>query len=488
MLRGRNDDEKGGVFEMRKAQLFIFIFAVAALAYDSLNVRVHWTFHGTAEFAGLALAPDTTLWTCYPGTHTLIEIDASDPEAIDTNFYEMDSTIWGIADIIQDTILLVMGWNGTNQAIYPINIADDPPSTISYYASPYVGFWFAGSGQAFLVVNDSVLITAEHGNENRLAVFNVSNPIDMDSFSTGISAHSMVDYMSIRDSFLFVTHCADLATDPPYNLRTFISVVNIADPRNPVYDTTIYAFHENWLSPAVPIPSVVVHDTLLFLASNYDESPAPIADVYNISDPTNPYHVGTVGDYLSERSKRCIAFQNDYLYAGMYIYDLQGYPDTDSLVGYITGTPQWQEVMGKYIYLIQGPTFGIVEFFGFDTTRQACVETPPPRAEKFSISAYPNPFNSTCRIGIESGGWRVESVEIYDVNGRMVAEIIPPSPPFTRGEEEGKSPLSKGDLGGLVWTPNESLGSGIYLIRARFGSRSLSGAETTATKRVVYLK
>jgi len=30
--------------------------------YDSLNVRVHWTFHGIHEFSGLALAPDTSLW------------------------------------------------------------------------------------------------------------------------------------------------------------------------------------------------------------------------------------------------------------------------------------------------------------------------------------------------------------------------------------------------------------------------------------------
>ena len=488
MLRGRNDDEKGGVFEMRKAQLFIFIFAVAALAYDSLNVRVHWTFHGTAEFAGLALAPDTTLWTCYPGTHTLIEIDASDPEAIDTNFYEMDSTIWGIADIIQDTILLVMGWNGTNQAIYPINIADDPPSSISFYESPYLAFWHAGSGDSRIIIDDSILITPGRTDPAKISIFDLSEINDIDTFSTGLLVYTVANWFSVKDSFIFITDCGTAETDPPYNLRTFISVVNIADPRNPVYDTTIYAFHENWLSPAVPIPSVVVHDTLLFLASNYDESPAPIADVYNISDPTNPYHVGSVGDYLSERSKRCIAFQNDYLYAGMYIYDLQGYPDTDSLIGLRFGEPQWLEVNGEFIYLIQGHSFVIHEFYEFDTTRQAVLDAPPPRADKISISAYPNPFNSTCRIGIESGGWRVESVEIYDVNGRMVAEIIPPSPPFTRGEEEGKSPLSKGDLGGLVWTPNESLGSGIYLIRARFGSRSLSGAETTATKRVVYLK
>jgi hypothetical protein len=33
----------------------------------------------------------------------------------------------------------------------------------------------------------------------------------------------------------------------------------------------------------------------------------------------------------------------------------------------------------------------------------------------------------------------------------------------------------------FIWTPNKSLGSGVYLVRARFD-------EQTATKRVVYLK
>ncbi len=106
----------------------------------------------------------------------------------------------------------------------------------------------------------------------------------------------------------------------------------------------------------------------------------------------------------------------------------------------------------------------------------------------FEMHTYPNPFNSAVTITLdchsrENGNPEGFTVEIYDVNGRRVADIIPPDPPLTRGEEERKSPLSKGDLGGLiVWRPDESLPSGVYLVRARVDS----GA--TATKRVVYLK
>jgi len=106
--------------------------------------------------------------------------------------------------------------------------------------------------------------------------------------------------------------------------------------------------------------------------------------------------------------------------------------------------------------------------------------SPSAKPAVFAISAYPNPFNSAVTITVGEG-LRPSRVEIYDINGRIVEKIIPPSPPFTSGEEDGKSPLSKGDLGGLVWQPGPSLGSGVYLVRASFGDESVS-------KRVVYLK
>ncbi len=104
-------------------------------------------------------------------------------------------------------------------------------------------------------------------------------------------------------------------------------------------------------------------------------------------------------------------------------------------------------------------------------------ENPPfAKPAAFEISAYPNPFNSAVTIAAPASA----EIEIFDVNGRMVAELIPPSPPLTRGEEE-KSPLSKGDLRGFIWRPDASLGSGVYLVRVWAGDESI-------TKRIVYLK
>jgi len=145
------------------------------------------------------------------------------------------------------------------------------------------------------------------------------------------------------------------------------------------------------------------------------------------------------------------------------------------------------------------PTGPVCDSFAFNYTGIA--ETPTPAA--FAISAHPNPFNSSVTIslyfGSESAPWDFPSVkkplstiEIFDVNGRRVVEITPPAP-LNRGEH-GKSPLSKGDLGGLfVWRPDESIGSGVYLVRARFGpdgssARDSDRGEQTVTRRVVYLK
>jgi len=130
-------------------------------------------------------------------------------------------------------------------------------------------------------------------------------------------------------------------------------------------------------------------------------------------------------------------------------------------------------------YILFDQQNAICGTFTFDPTAYIA-ETRTP--SELSISAFPNPFNGNCRLQIDDCGLGIDAIEVFDINGRRVAEIIPPDPPFTRGEEEGKSPLSKGDLGGLIWQPDESLGSGVYLVRARLNN------DETATKHIVYLK
>jgi hypothetical protein len=104
-------------------------------------------------------------------------------------------------------------------------------------------------------------------------------------------------------------------------------------------------------------------------------------------------------------------------------------------------------------------------------------ETPLP--EHFSMSIAPNPFNSAVSITIDCRGLinQTPTIEIFDMTGRMV---------YGNSVGEGLVPSrTTGDHKGLpyetIWQPDASIGSGVYLVRAKIG-----GSEVT--KRVVYLK
>ena len=99
-------------------------------------------------------------------------------------------------------------------------------------------------------------------------------------------------------------------------------------------------------------------------------------------------------------------------------------------------------------------------------------EVIPQKPVSTNISAYPNPFNSAVTISVEEG--LVPSrVEIFDIAGRMVANI-----PVGAGLRPA---LGGSKTHPYVWTPDASLGSGVYLVRATVGDMGI-------TKRVVYLK
>ena len=165
------------------------------------------------------------------------------------------------------------------------------------------------------------------------------------------------------------------------------------------------------------------------------------------------------------------------------IEEVARYRDTDSIFAFTHFA-----LKDNRLYAMAHPHSEICRMYMFalDSAVVSGIFEPSPQTalpHTFAISAYPNPFNSAVTIAIEGAGVcdTPLRVEIFDVSGRRVAEIIPPGPPLTRGEEERKSPLLRGDLGGLIWQPYESLPSGVYLMRASAGGCEMS-------RRVVYLK
>jgi len=95
----------------------------------------------------------------------------------------------------------------------------------------------------------------------------------------------------------------------------------------------------------------------------------------------------------------------------------------------------------------------VVEWMPFDTTG---IEEHGSLPQELELYAYPNPFNSAVSIISPANA----TVEIFDLNGRSVAQ------------------LPGGDQ---IWKPEASVGSGVYLVRAKVGDKEV-------TKRVVYLK
>jgi len=106
-------------------------------------------------------------------------------------------------------------------------------------------------------------------------------------------------------------------------------------------------------------------------------------------------------------------------------------------------------------------------------------EHAPARSQSMSISAYPNPFNSTVAIAINGvgAGLAPACVEIFDVNGRMVYEMTVGGACMRPAGGIHPAPT----MHEYTWQPDESLGSGVYLVRA-----SINSCQTS--QRIVYLK
>ncbi|RKZ31349.1 hypothetical protein DRQ36_02415 [bacterium] len=108
-----------------------------------------------------------------------------------------------------------------------------------------------------------------------------------------------------------------------------------------------------------------------------------------------------------------------------------------------------------------------------------------------ALDIYPNPFNSVVNIDIRgvgahrSGARRqIAEVKIFDINGRLVGNLPPPCTKsggeFGICSENRCSDLVQAPTP-LIWQPDKSLGSGIYLIRTKIDGIAL-------TRRVLYLK
>lgn len=76
---------------------------------------------------------------------------------------------------------------------------------------------------------------------------------------------------------------------------------------------------------------------------------------------------------------------------------------------------------------------------------------------EFSLKAYPNPFNSSCRIEAPEGS----AIEIYDINGRMIFSYRQGCLSIQGIEEDQSASLPFSS-----WIPLKSTPAGIYFVKA----------------------
>jgi len=103
----------------------------------------------------------------------------------------------------------------------------------------------------------------------------------------------------------------------------------------------------------------------------------------------------------------------------------------------------------------------------FEVIELGVKETHMQKPQSLSLNVYPNPFNSSISITAPADA----EIEIYDLRGNVVGA--------TRWVAQEKGDATHRPY---IWTPSESISSGIYLIRAT----TKDGG--TITKRIVYLK
>ena len=109
------------------------------------------------------------------------------------------------------------------------------------------------------------------------------------------------------------------------------------------------------------------------------------------------------------------------------------------------------------------------------------IDEKPQMPNSFELDVHPNPFNSSCRITVDVGAYGIRpsqtTVEIFDLRGNVV--LNKGLMPLVTGQ--GTTAPCSGHRT-FIWRPDESISSGVYLVRAT------AGDEWTITKRIVYIK
>ncbi len=118
------------------------------------------------------------------------------------------------------------------------------------------------------------------------------------------------------------------------------------------------------------------------------------------------------------------------------------------------------------------------------------------KPENISITVSPNPFNSSCVISVNVEAdptGRDAQIEIYDLRGNVVTPYsLRKFVPLDKGDRNRASAMVSGGSastqGIFIWTPAQSIPSGIYLVKCLSRTIGTRTGNVLTTKKILYLK
>jgi len=272
-----------------------------------------------------------------------------------------------------------------------------------------------------------------------------------------IKGSTCIDAYSSGPTPPIFTNCTFIAESSYFNgYSNYFAFIN-----------SIFYSDNDSISDLIRSNSVFVNcdvDTSIFWVFPVDTYEISFIDVF-YDDPLFEDFIG--GDYHLTAESPCIDYGVDSFYVESWDTTIYA-PETD-----IEGNPR--------------PIGDCIDIGAYEYPYPVRIyETSRPNA--ISLSTYPNPFNSSVTITAPEGA----KIKVFDINGRRLSVIsrrvsldeksstIPQEISRQARNDSGMGARND-NVSEFIWAPDESLGSGIYLVRAKVGQQSV-------TKRIVYLK
>jgi len=422
---------------MRIATLFLLCLALSLSAADSLNCRMidwldapsghnfnHIGYPTYYEYSGtmywdLAMGDTFLVWV--HDNRSVKYIDPWDTTAIDTFFKDSGFISCEFSGCAVDSVrTYIVG----ERVAYVFDFRETYARFWSYLYTPAANYHFAA-------LEDSFLYTVSYGD---LTCINVADPESIFVYRIYDNAPTNTG-LEVIDGYAYSSLSGSDGDEygyehwPLFTLQK-IDMVNSATPHH------IDGIWERYRG----LGDIAADDEFVYYVSSEMEGPPG----WTIGE-SNLYVFGTDTTYnfdsrwdgqgtfgLDVLSENLLAVGFEY---GLSILNISNLDSIYEAAYYIDtlGNVDFTHFALKEdrLYAMGHPRDSYATLYMFKLAE--CVisgieEKPSAKPAAFAISAWPNPFNRNCRLMIDDLGMGIDAIEVFDVNGRLIAEITPPTP------------------------------------------------------------